>query len=828
MWALVIAGVRRRLAALSAIFVAAMIGAGLVVTAGSMFETGIRLAAPPQRLDAAPIIVIGDPSYTMLNSAGKETTDHRPFPERHRLDPQTAGKIGQIDGVAASVPVFMLSIGGPRGALLTGQSWASASLGGFELAEGAKPSNADDVVVSPRIAAAGQQITLSHNGVPRTYHVSGTVRPTAKDTGTVFFAEGETIRLSGDQRPDAVAVIPAPGSDLGTVADRVDDAVGDVRVLTGDQRGAAENPAVPGARTSTIVMGAVFGGIVLVVLTIVVSSVIGLSVRQRSREMSLLRAVGATGRQVRRLVVRETMIVGIAGTLAGLILGTPLAHVFFAIVRGSEAVPDGLELRLGPIPLAVAAAATTFVLWLASRGAARPARRARAIDALRDADVPRYRMGPLRWVLGIFVALGSIALGIITSMMSPALVTATSGPAVLAGSIAVALLAPAILRLGIRVSGILGRMSGDSLSSLAVLNARARAGQLATIAACAALVIGIGAGNLAPQVMQSAGDREAAVANLRADVVVDAPAGIDPSTLQKVRSADGVKAASAFVTSGGWIERPYDSTHRDRPWTVHGVSHDGAAGILENKVVTGAFEALTGDSIALPQVTAESMKVAVGDSVLFRFGDGEARELRVVALYEDLPGYETLLMPAGLVAQHTTSRATPQVLAVGDRDAVADAVADIPGLTVGDRDAVEEGAQRGVGVQAVINSMLVLVAIAYAAIAVMNTLVVSVLGRRREFALLRIAGATRDQARGVLSRETLIVTVTGVLAGLAVSAAAILPTAAAVTLGSATFGVLGVVLALLAVVALLVVPVTYWVARRVLAQDSLTTLTANG
>ncbi|WP_344056469.1 FtsX-like permease family protein [Sphaerisporangium rubeum] len=819
MWPLVLSGVRRRLAALSAIFMAAMLGAALVLLSGSLFETGIRLAAPPKRLTSAPIVLIGEPSYRMLDERGRPTTDYRPYPERHRLDPAVIGTTARIDGVAAGVPVFLLSVAGPTGTL-TGQNWTSAALGPFALTEGGKPAADDEIVVTPALArrlrtAPGDTVRLAD----ATYRVAG-IAGDPDSPVTLFFTDTRATALSGDGRPDAVAVLPDPGADIDRITARIAASADGVRVLTGDQRGAAEDPAVAASRTSTIVIGAVFGGIVLVVLATVVSALISLSVRQRSREISLLRASGATGRQARRLIVAETMIVSLAGVLTGLVLGVPLTTLVFTLLTGNGIVPDMLSLSIGPLPFAVATATTLLVTWTAARVAARPALRARAIDALREADLPSSRVGssrvgPLRWILGVLFALGTVALAVLTSLMSPALTSATSGPAVLTGSIAVALLAPAVLRAVLPLLRGVARLRAGSLAGLAVHNTRARAAETATVVTSIALVVGIGAGNLVAQSIQLQAQRDASIASIRADLVVQVPGGADEKLIHQVSTVEGVEAASAFVTSGGWIEHPYDPSHRDRPWPVRGVTADAATKVLTTPVVTGSLSGLTGDTIALPQATAETLALAVGDTLTFRFGDGASAPLRLVATYADRSGYETLLLPHRLLAAHTSSRHVPQLLITvhpenpGEtRQALLSALAGTPGTTVGDRTAIETVLNQGAGVQGTVNSLMVAITIAYAAIAVVNTLGISILTRRRELALLRLSGATRRQVRTTLTTEILLLTTTGITAGLIVAAAAIIPTT------TATSGTLLhptpilTVLSLLAVVTSLIIPVT--------------------
>ena len=96
---------------------------------------------------------------------------------------------------------------------------------------------------------------------------------------------------------------------------------GGATVLTGDERGRAEAVGVAGARIKLVLLSSIFGGLALIVMAILLATIVGLAVEQRHRELALLRTIGATPRQVRRLVVRATtrpaLVAAVLGALAG-------------------------------------------------------------------------------------------------------------------------------------------------------------------------------------------------------------------------------------------------------------------------------------------------------------------------------------------------------------------------------------------------------------------------------------------------------------------------------------------------------------------------------
>lgn len=827
MWSIALSSIRYRLAACAAVFISTALGAALVMTAGGFFETGIRLTAPADRLSAAEIIVIGSPDYVMLTAESEPTTDYRPYPERHRIPAAAVADIRELAGVESALAVQLLDGRIREGdglSSVTVQNASSAAAGPFDLAAGKLPTGSA-VAISSSLAermslSVDDSVTVLLGGEQRDARITGLVGD-ADSPATIFVSDEVAAEVAGAEVVDAVAVRPHPQADLADLRGRIQAAVPDVVLLEGGGRGAAENPAVSASRVPAIVTGAVFAGIVLVVLGTIVSGTVSLSARQRSREISLLRATGATGRQARRAIMIETMVTGISGILIGVAAGFPISAGVFAIVSAAGLFPPVLELEVGVIPVAIAALAPLLVLFLATSAAARGARRSRAIDALQEADIPKVRMGATRWIFGVIFGLGAIALAVITCLMPPALVTATSGPAVLAGSISAALLAPVWLRAGnamlrpvLRaVAGPLGTISSDSL--------RLRSGQLSAVTACIALVVGIGVGNLASQDIQREAALAAAVAPFRADAVLDARGQAD-AAMERAAALDVVAAAGTVVLSGGWIEEPHDPSHPDRPWSAVGIT---TADVTSFEADQGSLSDLEGDAIALPRRNADELGLSVGDEVAFRFGDGAGGTLRLVATYPDRVGYERLLLPAELLARHTTAREPSSVLVTAAdgvsesalRDALREEFGTDGDVSVHDGRSIASVAAAGLGVQTIINTLMVAITVAYAAIAVVNTLAVTILARRRELALLRLTGSTRRQISRLLGSETAVLAATGIVLGLFVALAAVAPTALAVGGSLITGGSLAVIVGTLGVVTLLVLPVTGVIGRRATA-----------
>jgi putative ABC transport system permease protein len=290
--------------------------------------------------------------------------------------------------------------------------------------------------------------------------------------------------------------------------------------------------------------------------------------------------------------------------------------------------------------------------------------------------------------------------------------------------------------------------------------------------------------------------------------------------LADVRATSGVAGASALVSSQGWIENPYDTSHGSNLWPIFGIDAQRRDSVLATPVAAGSLADLSGDTVALPADTADDLEVVVGDKITVRLGDGAQAHVRIVALLDSPGNYPNLVLPAELLVRHTTAELPAQILVRAkpgqDSAALAGTIRDRldkwPGVEVGGRDALLASYDTGLGMQAWISYLVSLLAIGYAAIASVNTLAVSVLARRREFGVQRLNGATRRQVRRMLYVEGTVVAGLGLVLGGVVALFTLLPMAVAVG-AWVPAGPLWVFLSVVAVTLLLVFSVTFLTAR---------------
>lgn len=720
---------RGRWASLLGAFVAAAVGVGVVAVSTLLYASGA--ARVPDRLAAAAVIVQSPPAGA--------TAD--PFPESRPWSSAAAtglaSRLAAIPGVAAAVPdrVFYAQPvidGRPERDVTAGHGWAGARLGGIALTAGAPPEGEHDVVLGRAHGKApGDRVTLLTGTGPAEYTVTGMV-----DGAGLFLSDATAARLAPGVRAIGLVLGSDVDSDeVAAAARRVTG--GDGRVLTGDGRSALEPRA--DARTRWIGMQvltalAALSGFVTV---FVVASTFAFTVAQRRRELGLLRAIGATPRQVRRMLYAEALAVGAAASVAGLALGAALAPALGGVLVDAGFEPASYRVRFVAWPILVSLAAGPVVALLGVWSASRRAGRARPLEALREAIVEDRPMGRARWVAGLSCAALGLALGVGTATSDNAQDGATFalyGAMVLV--LAAAALAPAVVPPVVRLltwplrgtRGATGMLAREG----ALTAPRRTAGTAAPVLLTVAFAIMVSG-----MVATSAGayaSRRAAAVGAGAVVVPDGTPGLSDA------AGRGPLASTVYADSG-------------RPLEVSGVERVDAA---------------------VSRGLADEYGWSVGQRVPLVFADGETVPVRVGEVVDAgrLVGSGQLveaLLPRDLVRAHDPSALAPMIPARDSEPAPAGVGARVVGVDAYAAEADSEE-DRLVWIFAL---MLIGVSAGYGALAVANTLLMSAVHRARDFAVLRLAGATRRQVVWAAAAESALVVAIGTLLGAAVAMAAL-------------------------------------------------------
>ncbi|HET6502130.1 MAG TPA: FtsX-like permease family protein [Amycolatopsis sp.] len=802
MFRLALRTLRFRKGGFIATFIAVFLGSAIVVACGGLMETGIRIAVPPQRLAAAPLVVTGKQTYVVPNQDPRDTKNLKTvaLAERQWLDASLVGAVRGVPGVAGAVgevsfPATVLRDGQPvtAGSQSLGHDWGSAQLAPFTLRSGSAPTRPGEVVLDAATAAqagvhVGDQVSIAVDGGVTPYRVTGI----AATAGTIsqsalFFATADATRLNAHPgKIDAIGVLPAPGTDLDELASRIDGVVASqsATVLTGEDRGVAEFPEAIGGRAQVIPLSGVFAGMAVFIAMFVVASTLGLSVQQRQRELALLRAIGATPRQVRRMVVGEALVVALIAAILGCAPAVLLGPALYQLITSAGVITPVVVFHQGFIPYLAGPALALITVLIAAWVTGRRAGKTRPTEALAESSVQRRWVSVPRVLFAvIFFAMG-LALFIITGVvMAGPVASATAGPAVMCWAISLALISPGVTKLVTALLQLPVRGLFGLAGYLGTINARVRAVRMAAAVTPIMLAVGMAVANFYTQTTASEAAQRYFADNLRADVTVTSTTGgFGPGVLGELRGLPGVAAVSAYVTSSGWVDKPYDGTHVESPWPLQGVTAQDAAYVTGITPDLGNLADLTGNTVALPDEEAAHLGVGVGATVTMRLGDRETADLRVVATYPAKAGYETILLPATLLAAHGTDGLPRQILvsAAPGTDtatlaaAVTRQVAGQPGAVIGDRAALNTFASQTQAL-AWANYSLVGLVTGYTIIAVANTLVMATAARRREFGLQRLIGSTRRQVMQMLGVEATLIAVIGIVLGTVASIATLMP-----------------------------------------------------
>ncbi|MGC0312900.1 ABC transporter permease [Kitasatospora acidiphila] len=814
MLGLSLATLRHRMAAFVGAFVALFCAAAMVCGCGTLLVTGLTSTVRPERYAAAPIVVSGDRNVHAIEKQGNGKTKEKtkPIADHSWVPADLADRIKALPSVraVATEVTFPVLLPGGRSSESWGHGWESAPLAGLTLAAGREPSAPDEVVIDAATAARAH-LSLGATTPART--ASGTlavrvVGVTAQGFGSqaaVFFAPDRARQLAGhDGLVSAIGVFPAAPSAAADVrallaaaptasgAPTVPAAV----VSTGDDRGTVEFTDAANAQVRLISMGAVLGGTSLLVALLVVVGTFGLSIQQRQREIAVLRAVGATGRQVRKMIGGEALVVGLVAGALGAVAGLPLGGWLHERFVALDVIPANLPVVLSPFPVLVAAAATLLSGWAAARISARRATAIKPVEALGEAELKPARPSWGRIGFGVLATAGA---GVLTELLTVLHTDAASTPvcfnAVLLWCTALALLGPVVVRGATAVLGLPLRVSRVG-GYLAAHNLRAGAHRLSSVVTPLTLLIAMACTILftATTVDHAAG------AQRQRGNVADFVVGprVPATAATEVAAVPGVRT----------VTRVLHTTVRDglAERSVQAVTPEHLADTLDLGVTVGDLGRLADGTAA----AADGLGYRLGQHVHLTLADGTPADVTVVALYSRGLGFGDLVLAHGPVAAHVDVPLDDELLVRGDgltRPALAAALHADPGLGVL-TSAAAEGSQTQVSTQ--IGYVMLGLIVAFVAIAVLNTLAMSIADRRREFTALKLTGATRRQIRRMLGWETVTSVAIATAFGLAVAFAVLTTYAEGITRGTAGIAMPGSRLAAILVGTVVLAAVGTW------------------
>ena len=492
-------------------------------------------------------------------------------------------------------------------------------------------------------------------------------------------------------------------------------------------------------------------GVSVFLAVFIISSTFGFTVAQRRRDLALLRLVGGSRRQIRRLLVGEAVLLGGFGAATGIPAGLGVMAVQTRMLRGLGFVPADFTAQWRPWILGVSLGAGVVLAVAGVLAAARRGSRVRPLEALRDTGAMARVMTAGRWLSGLLFTGGALALIIVSPHGGPAGGQAMAMNVSMCAAVAIAafgpLLVPGVARLLPTGGGVLGALAKSNLRD----GRRRSASVAAPVIVLAGLVLGQAGAGTSFAAAGVAQQRR----TISADLVVESDRPIS-TAVPGVASASTETEIPVSVTTGHGEDAETETTSA--------LVVDPAAYVKAHPG-SGSLAGLHGRVVA----AGPGGDVSAGHPVRIRLAGADLGSVPVVAgTPETMTGGASVLMTRDLVpAAHldgAPSRSFVTLAPGADRRAVSAALARSGSVSdVDDWLAADTAARTSVG-DKIMRVVLGLGAL-YALIGVVNSVVIGAAARRREFAEARVTGLTRGQVVRSALLESAAVTGSGLLLG---------------------------------------------------------------
>lgn len=688
-----------------------------------------------------------------------------------------------VDGVVRAVPDYqgLLVLAGKDGSAVRTGGAPSFGLAyrpddpAVRLAAGRAPQGPDEVAVEVGALersglSVGDTTSALVGSAPRQVRITGTVTfegPMAGASLTVLDEATARAAFSPDGAVQQFSVTAGDGTSPAAVRDRITAVLpAGVEAVTSAEAGEEMRKEINEALGFVNTFLLVFAGISLFVGSFIIFNTFSMLVAQRTRELALLRAVGASRRQVVGAVLGEALVVGLVGAGVGILTGIGLAGGLQQVLQqfGFEAT-SGLPLRLRTviISLVVGALVTTVSAALPAVRASRAA----PIVGLRDDVIVTPKGVRLRGAVGLVAVLLGVA-GLLAGLRGD-VTWAVVGVGAVVVVLGVLVAAPLLTRPVVRVvcapfvvlTGTVGRLAREN----SLRNARR------TAATATALTIGLavmaGLSVLVSSAKASISDLVAS--EVSADFVLETGGMVvmPETATRQVAAIDGVDSVAAL----SWVEVDLGAEQVG----AQAVGARELAATMRMEMRSGSLQALDAGRILVNESTAKENGWAVGSVLHAGVGTAEDRTLTVGGVFADMEMLSRMLIPQDLYEEG---------VALPDRGSVMLLVtakdgADVPelrsALGAAAKPFIVVSVQTGeefVDAQAAeldqflaIMYVLLALSIVIAVLGIINTLALSILERTREIGLLRAVGLARGQLFRMITIESVATALFGAVLG---------------------------------------------------------------
>jgi putative ABC transport system permease protein len=651
-------------------------------------------------------------------------------------------------------------------------------LSALHVVQGGPPTTPHDVVMDEGTAQkynfkVGEQVRILLPGPSQTFTITGIAR-----FGTANNLAGATLAafdLPTAQRLldkvgqfDSINVVAAPGADKAAVQRDIARVLPrGVEVVTAqtvvNQTTSAIDQALGFFSTALLV----FAFIALFVGAFTILNTFSIIVGQRTRELALLRIVGASRRQVFRSVLGEAAIVGLVSSLIGLGLGVLAAVGLEALLKGFGIdLPSGslaFKARTVIVALVVGVGVTVVAAISPARRAVRIPPVAAISEQQADTDVSfrrRFAWGGSLAVIGVIL----LAVG----LSKPAIQLVGIGAAGL--FVGVAMLAPAVARpmaSGIgrplaRFLGVAGRLGRENSMRSPRRTAQTASALMVGLALVSAIaVFGASLSRSATSAVDNAISADLIVTNKSNNGNFQFSNAVPKAAI----STPGVTASS--IVYGDQFEVRH-SLQSLIAITTHNMSQT-----VILRMTSGSPAALPAGGLLIDTTTADKDHLAVGDTVPVSFALTGPTTMRIGGIYKPNALIGSYLVGAAFFLAHFQHPLPGAVLLKTDgsaaaQQAVEHALAPYPNVQVQTRAQFEHSQQAQVNQLLGLVYALLGLAVLIALIGIVNTLMLSVFERTHEIGLLRAVGMKRRQIRTMIRSESVILAIFGAVIGIVI------------------------------------------------------------
>ncbi|QSB12696.1 ABC transporter permease [Natronosporangium hydrolyticum] len=770
---------------------------GLAVVLGVMFVAGSLVLTDTigrsfnsmlaTAYDEVDVVVTGA-SSTMPQTGMVET---EPIPTEVLDQVQSVAGVGEAVGLITADGARVVDdrtgqVIGDFGAARLGGNWPDATDSEFmELRDGRGPTAADEIAINQQLAdsgdiAVGDRVEVLTLAAGQEFTVVG-IWGYSGDRGSLF---GEThVAFTTEVAQELMLGIPDVYTDIDVIADGVSpeelrDAISaeigpEYEVKTGDEAADEQAEQLQEALSffNYILLG--FAGVALFVGVFLILNTFSIIVAQRLRELALLRAIGASRRQMIGSVMLEATVIGAIASLLGLGLGIGVGAGLGWLITSAF---GGMPLAGIGIPASAVIGSLTTGMVITLFAALFPALRASRVPpvaAMQEAGTPDRPLTKLSITGAVITIGGAAALAASLTGNAPLGVLLLG---VLLAFVGVALLTPLVAR---PVTSLLGRIFAWSTPGDLGRRNTGRNPRRTAITA-AALMVGVALVTAISTIFSSLNSSiEQLVADdLQADLVVAGewlgatPPTFEADVLEQTRQLPEVESVAGF-----W----YDFVEVEGGSGFLLATDDlGAWAAMSNvETVDGSIRALAGGEVAIDDRLAEEQALQVGDTIPITLprGDGE-RQFEVVGVYERNPILQGHIIGAADAEAFRSANPVEAFIQLNP-DADADAVrgqveqllAGSPEVVVQDQSGYLEQQTQIFDQLLVFIQILLVLAMLIAVLGVINTLVLSVIERTRELGLLRAVGLTRGATARMVTVESVVISLFGALLGIGVGAA---------------------------------------------------------